>query len=136
MAEEQEEKTRLQLRKERHQEMVKERKADRDRLKIAYKKASNEEVLEDILGKIKNFINYHTQVARDGVGGKPTGQVDKQNQPIIDYVPLSKEERLTHLDKAAGQEEVLNYINRMLADDPAEKKKEKTDEADDDSEEN
>jgi hypothetical protein len=56
------------------------------------------------LEKIKLFQNMHLDVARMGVAADKDGQT----------VHLTGEQKVTHIDKAAGQSEISDYLERML----------------------
>lgn len=106
---EQPKKSKIEVAKEAHAEANKERKAKQETLKIVYKKATKNEALLDIIAKIKAFGDYHLKVAKDGLGSR----VDESGQPQTIF--LSNEERMSHLDRAAGIEELGAYIDRQLS---------------------
>jgi hypothetical protein len=95
-------------------------KADNDRaatlkhIKAVYQEDSHRELLDGLLKKGRGFIDYHVKVAKDGVAARKTGDKYENGMDVIENVFLSKDERCSHLDKAAGLEELLNYIDRQL----------------------
>ena len=91
-----------------HKRRVKERADKVSLLKAAYVSDKDSLVLKDILEKIKQFAAYHTKVAQDGVGNR---RVAKDQYDTVDLLP---DKRLSEMDKAAGQLEIIAYIKRQL----------------------
>lgn len=102
--------TRVQKVKAIHDEKVKERTGNLQVLHAEYLKAKDSAVLADILEKCRSFSSYHQTVARDAVGANAVG----------DVIYFTGEQRLSHIDKSAGIQEIIDYIGRMV-DDPAQK---------------
>lgn len=75
-------------------------------LTAEYLKIAKTPAFQDLLSKVKSFGDYHLKIAKDGVGLK---DVSEGRQEII---KLSHEERVSELDKAAGIEEILDYLTR------------------------
>lgn len=110
------EKTRIQKVKERHIQMANERAGKQNELIISYKKIKDSAAFKDILDKAKSFHDYHLKLAKDGVGYQQTGAKDDSGNPVQQTVFFSHEKRVTELDKAAGVEELLLYIERQTSD--------------------
>lgn len=93
--------------KEAQEEREREAKAEVDGLRIAYRKAfgDNDTVLMDIIGRLKNLIEFHSRLAKDGTGFR--GQ---------EFVVFNGEQRLSHIDKAAGLGELSDVIDRLLTE--------------------
>lgn len=75
---------------------------------------AGEIVVRDIINKAKSFADYHTKIAKDGVGAKQTGYKLEDGTREVENYFLKSEERLSHLDKAAGIEELIDYIERQI----------------------
>lgn len=102
--------TRVQKVKAVHDEKMRERKGQLDVLHAEYLKLKDSPVLSDLLEKARSFAAYHTTIARDGVGADGEGNT----------IYLEPHKRVSELDKAAGIQEIIDYIGRMV-DDPAQK---------------
>lgn len=109
-------KTRPQAKKEEHQKKANERANHQNELKISYKKIMNEPAFLDILKMAKQYSAYHLKLAKDGVGYQQTGAKDDSGNPVQATVFFSHEKRVTELDKAAGVEEITDYIERQISD--------------------
>lgn len=73
--------------------------------KAAYQKIKDEPAIKDLVEKLTSFAQLHSVNARNGVGKSVEGGV----------IHLSAEGRLSELDKAAGQMEILNYLQRQIS---------------------
>ena len=91
-----------------HQKNSEERAKTASDIKAAYQAVADSTVLVDILAKAKVFCTYHTKVAKDGVGYDQKGEVTY----------LTHEKRVSELDRAAGQQELIDYIERQLEETP------------------
>jgi hypothetical protein len=111
-----EQKTRIQKVKDEHQKKANERANKQNELKVSYKKIIDEPAFKDILAKAKQFAAYHLTLAKDGVGYQQTGGKDDSGNPLQATVFFSHEKRVTELDKAAGIEELSNYIERQVSE--------------------
>lgn len=109
--------TRAQAAKELHQKKNQERADKINELRISYKKIKNEPAFADILVKSQQFADYHLKMAKDGVGYRETGREDKNGNPIQETVFFDSNKRVTELDKAAGIEEIVAYLERMTDED-------------------
>lgn len=96
--------------KKRNEEMAQ----DVDAMRHSYARIKDEPAFRDILAKAKSFAAYHTKMAKDGVGYRDTGEFDERNQPKQEIVYYTNEKRVSELDKAAGIEELEDYIQRQL----------------------
>lgn len=97
-----------------HERKTKERKEDAAGLKAAYLAAKDDTVLKDILTKLKSFAAYHVKMAQDGVGYRSTGAKLEDGSPEQELFYFTPEQRVSHLDKSAGQLELIDYIERQL----------------------
>ena len=82
-------------------------------LKLAYGNKQAQPALADLKSKIQKFQQYHIKIAQDGVGAKKTGYKLSDGSEEIENVYLTSEQRAAHLDKAAGLQEIFDYIERM-----------------------
>lgn len=104
---------------EAHQRAVRERASEAKHVKAIYQDTVHDELLADLIRKGNSFVDYHLKIAKDGVGAKKTGFKLEDGTEEVQNVFLTQAERCAHLDKAAGIEELLNYIQRqLLADAP------------------
>jgi hypothetical protein len=71
-------------------------------------------VLADILAKAKHFIEYHNKIAQDGVAARKTGHKLVDGSDEIEIVDLTNDKRAGHLDKSAGIQELVDYIEAKL----------------------
>jgi hypothetical protein len=83
-------------------------------LKLAYGNKQAAPAIKDFMEKIKKFQGYHIKIAQDGVGAKKTGYKLENGQEEVENVYLTSEQRAGHLDKAAGLQEIFDYVERML----------------------
>jgi hypothetical protein len=97
-----------------HARKAKERALDIAGLKALYIQERENPVILDILEKLKTFSNYHTKMAKDGVGVRNTGHKLQNGEAEMETVYYSNEKRVSELDKSAGLEEMLAYIERQF----------------------
>ena len=105
--------TRAQLKRDLHKKKTEERQREIDALKHEYALIKDSPALADILGKARQFADWHLKLAKDGVGSKQTGVDDDGNPKFEDYY-LTSEQRIAELDKASGQEQLIAYIEGKL----------------------
>lgn len=91
-------------------------------LKSLYIKEQENPVLLDVMKKLKSFADYHTKMAKDGVGVRNTGHKLENGEAEMETIYYSSEKRLSELDKAAGLEEMLAYVERQFEVAPTPKK--------------
>jgi hypothetical protein len=106
--------TRMQAKKQLHEQKQKERADAAAQLKVEYANVKESPALVDILVKARSFAAYHTKLAKDGIGARNMG-VDDSGAPIIEDYHLSSEERLGELDQAKGIEQIISYIEQKIA---------------------
>jgi hypothetical protein len=98
------------------------------RIDAEYYKLKDSEALLNLVAKAESFIQYHTKLAKDGVGyeRQATG-TDPDGNAIFGevLVHFDAERRLRELDKAVGQQELLDYLTRRLTIKPVTNPKEK-----------
>lgn len=99
--------------KKTHDVKTKERANQVIDLKVAYGQKDAQVVVADILEKAKKFISYHNKIAQDGVGARKTGFKTANDQDEVETVYLTNDQRAGHLDKSAGIQELVDYIERM-----------------------
>lgn len=107
--------------------------AKEKQLKAEYYKIAQTPAFLDLQAKIQSFLDYHIKVAKDAVGfeNKTVGR-DESNNPITEQVLIrfTSEQRLSDLDKGAGIQEIIDYVDRKLTIESSIssiKKKDKTD---------
>jgi hypothetical protein len=108
--------TRAQAAKILHERAAEKRAKDQALVAVEYRAAAESEdvVLEDIRKKLRGYIEYHTKMARDGVGIQKTGHVLENGEAEVETVFYTNEKRVSELDKAAGLLELSDYIDRQL----------------------
>lgn len=79
-----------------------------------YKKIEDSVAFKDLMKRFELQVAWHTKVSKDGVGYRkvPVGGGQFKDE-VFD---LSPEKRLSELDRAAGLEEGLQYIENMLTE--------------------
>lgn len=106
--------TRAQKAKEAHEIASKQRATKIAESKTLYQSESEGPLLEDILERARKYIKYHIKIAQDGVGSRKTGDKYENNQDVMEVYYLTPTERVTHLDKAAGIQEIIDTIERLM----------------------
>lgn len=106
--------TRAQKAKTVHEKAQAERVKTAKNIKGIYQAEKDNPVLEDILNKANGFIKYHVKIAQDGVGARKTGHLLTNNQPEVENYFLSNSEIAGEMKKAAGIQELVDYIERQL----------------------
>lgn len=108
-------KRRIEQKRENYEKGTRERQEAAQALKIEYKKVKDSPAIKHLLVKMRQFADWHTKVAKDGVGF-----VDKKDESglVIDQEVtfLAPEKRLQELDRAAGIEEIITYLEGQLAE--------------------
>lgn len=105
---------RAQKAKALHEKKTKERLSDAKAVKAVYLAEKDGPLLEDILKKANGFIKYHVKIAQDGVGARKTGHLLVNNQPEVENYFLSNSEVAGEMKKAAGLQELVDYIERQI----------------------
>lgn len=84
-------------------------------LKEEYKKLETNPAFIDLLAKVDSFAAYHTKLAKDRTGIENHDEVVGEKVVTVqNIVKLSEGERLAELDRAAGIEEIKDYVARQL----------------------
>lgn len=104
-----------QNKKELHEKMDVERKSTSDSLKIEYTKLRKNPAMLDLRAKLKAFSEWHLKVAKDGVGYRKTG-TDANGKDIMEIVYHTNNKRVSELDRAAGLQEGIDYLDRQLVE--------------------
>lgn len=97
---------------EAHKEATKERTRHSNDLRISFKKIKDEPAFAEIMRMAKGFADYHSKMAKDGVGYRDNGNRDISGNPQQEIVYFTNEKRVSEMDKAAGIEEVIDYLVR------------------------
>lgn len=108
--------TRAQKAKTIHAQKNAERKEEIQAVRSIYREARDSDLLNDLLTKAKRFQDYHVKIAQDGVGARETGYKLADGTKEVENIFLTPVQRAGHLDKAAGIQELVDYIDRMTAD--------------------
>jgi ribosomal protein L29 len=103
----------MQEKKEVHAKASEERANAQKLLKAEYFKLKENLAMQDLTAKLHSFIEYHTKVAKDGVAYE-NGK-DAQGNLFQQTVRFTPQQRVSHLDKAAGLEEIADYLDRQLS---------------------
>lgn len=107
-------KTRAQKAKALHEQKTKERASDQATLKAMYLANPDDPILVDVLAKCQEFISYHVRIAQDGVGARKTGFKLADGTAEIENYFFTNDEVASEMKKAAGIQELLDYLNRQL----------------------
>lgn len=107
-------KNRSRAAKQLHAQKTKNRAGEQALLKAAYLKDKDGTVLQDILSKARSFSKYHTKLAQDGMGARKTGHKLTDGTDEVENYFFEPHERLAHLDRSVGLDELINYIERQL----------------------
>lgn len=94
-----------------HEKNAQERANAARTLKMQYQQLQGHPAIADLVQKIGTFMKYHSEVAKDGVAYE---QENIKGEVVQRTVRLDDKARITHLDKAAGQEEIEAYLLRQL----------------------
>ena len=108
--------TRAQKAKELHEKKNEVRKRDAQAIKALYREAKDTPLIEDLIAKCKQFIAYHSKIAQDGVGARETGYKLEDGTKEVQNYFLSNDEIAGEMKKASGIQELLDYIERQIAD--------------------
>ena len=103
-----------------HKEATAARGNEQKELTAEYHKLRNSIALADLMAKAKTFAQYHAQVATDGVAYEQTVSIAGNVQTVV---RLNHDDRVSHMDKAAGIQEIIDYLERKLTMEPAKKDK-------------
>lgn len=118
--------TRAQKAKAEHEKKSTERKNDQQTVKTAYLSGNGEVILEDLVKKIKSWIQLNNKVAQDGVGARATGYKLEDGSPEVENIYLTPVQRASYLDQSKGQQAILDYIERQMTMPNPEAKPKKT----------
>lgn len=97
-----------------HEQNTKKRASDFATLKAMYLARKDDLLLADVISKCEEFIKYHTKLAQDGVGARKTGYKSTDGTPEIESYFFSNNEIVSEVKKAAGIQEILDYLHRQL----------------------
>lgn len=103
---------------EEHARKSKERAEIASDIKGVYRAAKDSQLIKDLLSKLELFKDLHMGVARDGVGARKTGYKLENGQEEVENIFLTNNKRVSELDRAAGIQQVIDYIERQIADEP------------------
>lgn len=97
-----------------HAKKTKERAAKIRDTNAMYLSEKDNPILLDLMAKLKTFQAYHNKIAQDGIGARPTGHKLVDGSAEVETIYLTNDQRAGHLDKAAGLQELADYVDRML----------------------
>ncbi len=97
-----------------HQRKALQRKKDNQAIRAMYQNEGNSDLVQHLLAKAREFAAYHITIAKDGVGARKTGYKLEDGSPEVENYFLKQSERVSHLDKAAGIDELIGYIERQM----------------------
>lgn len=106
---------RAALAKKTHATATRDRAQESIDKRAAYTKLKNNTALLDILKTGNSFMAMHNKLAQDGVGARKTGHKLTNGEDEIENIYMTNDQRAGHLDKSAGIQELLDYIERQLA---------------------
>jgi hypothetical protein len=104
---------RAKIAKENHEKASKDRADTINKIHVAFLNGNWDIIYPNLIEKITGFQKYHIKIAQDGVGARTTGYKLEDGSPEVENIYLTASQRASHLDKAAGLEEILDYLNRM-----------------------
>ena len=84
-------------------EVAKQKANELNDLRLEYRSIKDSAAFGDILRFARQMSAYHTKVAKDGVAYNEKAET----------VNLDPQKRLSELDRAAGIEEIVAYLERM-----------------------
>jgi transcriptional regulator with XRE-family HTH domain len=102
-----------------HQRNSEERAKVASDTKASYLANKDNPILVDILKKARAFSAYHTKMAKDGVGYRSTGAKLEDGTPEQELFYYTSEKRVSEMDKSAGIDELIDYIERQLVEAPS-----------------
>jgi hypothetical protein len=102
--------TAKQIKVEEHKARAKTAAGATKTLNNLYLQAKKDPVFQNIIKVTQSFIDYHNKLAQDGVGYKEN--INGQGAKLQETIELSDAQRVAHLNKAAAQQEILDYIDR------------------------
>lgn len=106
---------RAQKAKALHDKKTKERLSNAKAVKALYLQEKESPLIEDILKKANGFIKYHVKLAQDGVGARKTGHKLTNGMDEVENYFFTNEEIAGEMKKAAGLQELVDYIERQIA---------------------
>lgn len=110
-------KSRIEKAKKAHTEANKARAEKLNELRVSYKKIKDTPAFKDILYMLQHLADLHSKMAKDGVGYRDTGQKSITGVSEQELIYFTPEKRVGELDRAAGLEEGVGYIERQITDD-------------------
>ena len=102
--------------KELHEKNSRDRAETARIIKTEYMKIADSPAIADLLKKLKALAEYHTKIAKDGVGYRSSGQKDNNGNPIEELVYHTSEKRMSELDRSVGVQEAIDLLERQLAE--------------------
>lgn len=83
-------------------------------VQASYNRIKGELALTDLLEMCSKFQKYHLKLAQDGVGARETGHKLVDGTAEVENFFLDNNQRAGHLDKAAGIQEIIDYMDRQI----------------------
>lgn len=97
-----------------HEQRTKERADKAATIKAVFQSERDGLVIQHTLKVAKQFVSYHQKIAQDAQGARQTGyKLEDGTQEVENYF-LGKDERVAHLDKASGIQELVDFIERQI----------------------
>jgi len=109
----QENRNRAQKAKALHEQRSKERADKIANTKAAYQAVKEHPAFVDLVEKAKIFVAYHQKIAQDGVGARPTGYKLEDGSQETETYYLTAEKRVNELERAAGIQQLIDYLERQ-----------------------
>lgn len=107
---------RAQKAKTLHEQNSKNRTESIEAIKATYRAERDGVVVQDILAKAKKWQSYHIKLAQDGVGARETGHKLVDGTKEVENYFLTNDEIAGEMKKAAGLQEMIDYIERQIAE--------------------
>jgi len=99
---------------ETHARKTKERAEEIAQVKHEWQNAKESPIVKDLLAKAKKYQAYHIKIAQDGVGARMTGHKLADGSAEVENYFLSNSEIAGEMKKAAGIQELVDYIERQI----------------------
>ena len=109
--------TRSQQARAEHDAKTSERLNDLREVRNSFREIKDTAAIKNLVNYISTMVKMNEKIARDGVGARRTGYKLQNGQEEVENVFLSKDERVAKLDRAAGQQDILDYLLRQTGAD-------------------
>lgn len=109
--------TRAQRARAEHEAKTSERLNDLREVRNSFREIKDTPAMKNLIHYINTMVKMNEKIARDGVGARRTGYKLENGQEEVENIFLSKDERVAKLDRAAGQQDILDYLLRQTGSD-------------------